>query len=647
MLAGFLRRAIMRAPHPNEEVVGTGRAKRWRSSPLKHGFDRIVAAGLLLLLSPLLAAIALAAFFAQGPPVLFRQQRPGLHGKPFTIFKFRTMNSARGADGRMLDDEARLTRFGDFLRSTSLDELPELVNVLRGEMSLVGPRPLLMEYLPRYSPDQARRHEVRPGITGLAQVNGRNMIGWEERFALDLWYIEHATPWLDLKILGLTILKVLTRDGIRAAGHATMPEFMGSVATGRAPLSFKEPVRRSLRFSGRLAAGALAVQLSMAACVAIVDPYDVTGIVAVPGINAEKTHRIEGGARVERSLRLWLSDHDTLILGGSRAWVGIDPAGRTLASLNAYNAAVPGATMTEIHAIGSFALANEQPKRVIISLGFSMFEADRTTERDFSASGFDGDPMPLVYARSLLSPEAFIDALQTVRANVTGTRTSDRSDGFHRRLSPDCNYRRAFTDVLAKKFLVEPWHYAHFEYDAGRVRQLEELLRRFSAAGVEVILFTSPVHARQLEAIAAMGLYPVFERWLSDLAATVDRVNVSRATKRPVTLWDFTGYNSITTEKIPGPNDRATKMVWYWDSSLYTPALGELVLSRMLGRGAPPPADFGVRLDGRSLAAVLRSKRVMRTAYAIAHPEEVKDVPRLVAMTSDTRRIQVMRYDAS
>jgi|SRR5579871_39653 len=182
----------------------------------------------LLLLTPVLLLLALLVRWKMGSPVLFRQLRPGKGGKPFLMFKFRTMRDAYDAEGNPLPDEERLTPFGLWLRRTSLDELPELWNVLRGEMSLVGPRPLMMRYLERYSPEQFRRHEVKPGITGWAQVNGRNAIGWDERFRLDVWYVDNWSLGLDLKILGLTLRKVLKRDGIAAEGHATMSEFLGN-----------------------------------------------------------------------------------------------------------------------------------------------------------------------------------------------------------------------------------------------------------------------------------------------------------------------------------------------------------------------------------------------------------------------------------
>jgi len=208
-----------------------------RGTGIKRAFDVAAAAVGLVVLSPVLAGVALAVRLRLGAPVLFRQERPGLHGRPFTMLKFRTMTDARDAAGRLLPDAERLTPLGRLLRSTSLDELPELWNVLRGDMSLVGPRPLLVRYLDRYTPEQARRHEVRPGLTGWAQVNGRNALTWEEKFALDVWYVDHASLALDLKILLLTLRRVLAREGISAAGEATMPEFTGTAgaeAGGRA-----------------------------------------------------------------------------------------------------------------------------------------------------------------------------------------------------------------------------------------------------------------------------------------------------------------------------------------------------------------------------------------------------------------------------
>ena len=182
----------------------------------------------MLLIFPILSAIAAITYYRMGLPIIFSQIRAGLRGAPFNMYKFRTMTNEQNTEGELLPDELRLTRFGRFLRSTSLDELPELFNVLKGDMSLVGPRPLLTQYLDRYTPEQARRHEVKPGITGWAQVNGRNAITWEEKFRLDVWYVDHQSLWLDLKILILTALKVLRREGISQEGQATAQEFLGT-----------------------------------------------------------------------------------------------------------------------------------------------------------------------------------------------------------------------------------------------------------------------------------------------------------------------------------------------------------------------------------------------------------------------------------
>lgn len=195
---------------------------------MKRAFDLLASTLTVALLAPVIAALALLVYLKLGRPILFRQIRPGQHGRPFALIKFRTMLEANGKDGRQLPDAERLTRFGRKLRATSLDELPGLINVIKGEMSLVGPRPLLMEYLPLYSPEQARRHDVRPGITGWAQVNGRNGISWEEKFALDNWYVDNRSFYLDLKIIAMTLLKVLRREGISADGEATMSVFRGS-----------------------------------------------------------------------------------------------------------------------------------------------------------------------------------------------------------------------------------------------------------------------------------------------------------------------------------------------------------------------------------------------------------------------------------
>jgi len=212
-------------------ATGVGRQKGWRLL-VKRTLDRCVAGAGLVITSPVLLGSMAAIRATMGAPVLFSQQRPGLGGKPFRVYKLRTMRDIRDARGQLLPDRERLTTLGRLLRASSIDELPQLWNVLRGDLSLVGPRPLLMQYLDRYTPEQARRHDVLPGITGWAQINGRNALTWDEKFQLDLWYVDHWSLRLDLKILARTIWQVISRKGISNEGHATMPEFMGQHEDG-------------------------------------------------------------------------------------------------------------------------------------------------------------------------------------------------------------------------------------------------------------------------------------------------------------------------------------------------------------------------------------------------------------------------------
>ena len=199
---------------------------------MKRCFDLLITIPTCILLLPVMLVVAGLVRLLIGKPVLFRQIRPGLYGRPFTIYKFRTMTDSRDVQGHLLPDAERLTSLGKFLRATSIDELPELCNALKGDMSLVGPRPLLMQYLARYTPEQMRRHEVKPGITGWAQVNGRNAISWEDKFSLDVWYVDNWSLWLDCKILFLTLWKIIKREGINQPGQATMEEFMGERLRG-------------------------------------------------------------------------------------------------------------------------------------------------------------------------------------------------------------------------------------------------------------------------------------------------------------------------------------------------------------------------------------------------------------------------------
>jgi sugar transferase EpsL len=214
----------------------------------KRWFDLVLTLPALLVLAPVMALVALLVRLKLGSPVVFRHQRPGLAGKPFILFKFRTMTNAHDPNGTLLPDEQRVTRFGRLLRRFSLDELPELLNVLKGEMSLVGPRPLLMSYLDRYTPEQMRRHEALPGLTGLAQVRGRNNLSWEEKFALDVWYVDHCSLGLDIKILIATVRAVLGGEGVSAPSYVSAPEFIGTTAhaAGRAATGHRIQTKSNL-----------------------------------------------------------------------------------------------------------------------------------------------------------------------------------------------------------------------------------------------------------------------------------------------------------------------------------------------------------------------------------------------------------------
>jgi lipopolysaccharide/colanic/teichoic acid biosynthesis glycosyltransferase len=216
-------------------VKAPARRLGWWPGWPKRAFDFVVASVGLIVLAPLLGVIALAIRLALGRPVIFAQRRPGRHARPFILYKFRTMSAARAADGRLRPDRERLTRLGRLLRGTSVDELPGLINVVKGDMSLVGPRPLLMEYLPLYTREQARRHEVRPGITGWAQLNGRNTLPWEHRFALDVWYVEHQSCRLDARILLLTVWKALAQAGVSQPGEGTEEDFRGRATAKDVP----------------------------------------------------------------------------------------------------------------------------------------------------------------------------------------------------------------------------------------------------------------------------------------------------------------------------------------------------------------------------------------------------------------------------
>jgi hypothetical protein len=358
-------------------------------------------------------------------------------------------------------------------------------------------------------------------------------------------------------------------------------------------------------------------------------------LVSIPDINAIKTEQTDGGGRVGKSIQLWQRDPDTLILGSTRTWLGIDPKDPALRGADAYNAAVLDASLNEVVAIGRFALRYNQPRRMLIGLDFTMFGSARPERKDFGESGFDGDPMPLVLLRSMIQPQAIKDALQTVEGNVSGETALDESDGF-RRHPGEASYQLAFQQVLARDYLGGRAIYRKFRYDPATIAQLQRFLRRAASNGVEVTLFTAPVHARQLEAIEVAGLAPVFDRWLSDLTRAVADVNSDAHTRHPATLWSFTGYNSVATEEVPDRGDQRTTMNWYWDSSIYKPALGSLILARLSG-GRHVPPDFGVLLTPTSLPSVLAARRAGHLRYQRVHAAELRNLHRLLPQIADLR----------
>ncbi|MGF7163610.1 FkbM family methyltransferase [Rhodoligotrophos appendicifer] len=406
------------------------------------------------------------------------------------------------------------------------------------------------------------------------------------------------------------------------------PRETSGIACGRGPAP-REPVwARTGKRLGWFAAGVAATYGLLVAFVAIVDPYGLTDIVSIPRFNAEKTQRLDGGGRVEKSLQLWREDYDIIILGGTSALMGLNPDGASFAGHGAYNAAMKAATMAEISAVGRFELSNGKPTRVIIGLDFSMFEADRTSTRDFSQSGFDGDWMPAVYARSLMTPDAVIDAVQTVYENIRGVAEQIRDDGFQRvSLGREFDYRKAFTEILVKEFLVRDWHYADFDYDPSRIGMLRDLLLRYVGINAKIDVFVSPIHARQLEAMIAKGIYPLYETWLRSLAEVAELLP-------SVQFWDFSGYNSVTTEEIPDWDDPHQEMRWYWNSARYTPATGELIIAIMSGIGNRAPQDFGRRLKRSTIDAILADNQEDREVYLRNHMDEVADVQRLARRMS-------------
>lgn len=398
------------------------------------------------------------------------------------------------------------------------------------------------------------------------------------------------------------------------------------------------------RFLGWFGGCLLAGELGLAGFNLVVDPYGINHLATLPGLNVEKTQRLYGGGRIERSLRLWLEDYETIILGSSRAQVGLDPASRVLAPIRAYNASLAGTSMAELYNVGRFVLDHERPKRIIIGLDFIMFSDDRERGNgDFESSGLAGDPMPLVFARSLVGVPALLASLRTVRDNLNGLRALTQASGFSvstGRRSSSYEHRPVF-DAVLKKLLTDSDTFGDYDYDTTRLAKLKALLVLFARAKIEVHLFVSPVHAWNAEAVDMVGLNPVLERWLRSLTEIVAEVNREATPAYFINLWDFSDYNSITSEAVPGADGADDHMAGYWDVSHYKANVGDRVVARMLGPAAGPaviPPDFGKRLTPTTLEAVLGSRREGRSAYRQRHAADVANVAGLVATTEVARK---------
>ncbi len=376
---------------------------------------------------------------------------------------------------------------------------------------------------------------------------------------------------------------------------------------------------------------------------ASVDPYGMFDLIRLSGLNAEKPQRFTSGGRIEKSIDLRFGRYDTLILGSSRAQIGIDPVSPALAGGQIYNAGFSLTNMYELLKIGSYALDYQKLERVIFGIDFLMFSRRRTVSADFGDSGFAGHSLGYTYLRHLISIDALQHSAQTLQFNLTGNRSAQRLNGYRDgtlrfgRADP----RRLFTSILEDHFFVNPETYAAFDYDLGRVDMLRELIGMLVSRGVSVYLFISPVHARQLEAIEQLGLFPTFERWKRDVVAVVEEVNRGLApSHRPVAIWDFTGYNSITTEAVPAAGEgKATK--WFWESSHYKREVGDMVLLRMLHpdiSATSVPAGFGVMLASETLEAHFEGIRLAARRYRENHPFEVADIEQLARKTESIRR---------
>ncbi len=382
------------------------------------------------------------------------------------------------------------------------------------------------------------------------------------------------------------------------------------------------------------------VALNIAANI-IIDPLAIFGLWNIPGFNAEKVWLGRTGSRVEKSLHLWLSDYDVVFLGTSRVEVGLDPRSAALAGRRAYNAGLAGTNVVEIEKVGRFLLAIRPPAMIVLGLDFLAFTDRRGVEADFAQSGFSGRPLPLVLLSTLVGAATTAGSVATIADNLGGEHARVREDGFLRAVGgygAGWDGGSEFPRRLRKMFLLNPETYACYRYDPDRVRLLRDFVVDARKAGIDVRLFLSPMHVWQLEALRALGLMPIFQRWRSDMAGIVAAVNGATPEIAPLVLWDFGGYNSITTEDVPAPRE-GTIIRNYWDASHYTMAVGDRVLERLLNPGASAimASDFGNPLVTGTVDETNAALASGHASFKALRPDEVAIVDALVAETAERR----------
>lgn len=385
---------------------------------------------------------------------------------------------------------------------------------------------------------------------------------------------------------------------------------------------------------------------------ALVDPEGRFSLFTRPRFNQEKTELMESGGRTSKSRALASGAYDTVILGSSRTENGINPQHEALAGKHAYNAALSGSNFYETYQVFAFARRHTKLSTVLIGLDFLLFSSKRDVAGDFSDSGFAGRPPWLSDLHYLASPQTFWSSWTTLQKNRSGEHSLYTDRGMRDRTrmydSANVNHRDLFIKILTRDFLVSQKTYGGFVYGRDRVELLRTLIAECRSEGIALYLFIPPSHARDLEALRALGLYPLFEQWKRDLTQIVAEANLSQDAVQPITLWDFSGYSSITTEDVPAADEKGKAMQWYWESSHFKKATGDLVLDRLFHyehASRSLPEDFGVALSPQNIEAHLAWERDQQRRYHETHPREVAEVEALVRITSRFRATPA-RYSA-